>query len=293
MVSKWLVALVKEMRPKQWVKNGFVFAALIFDRQLTNIPAFLCTLTGFLIFCLLSGAVYIINDLADLDADRKHPTKRNRPLASGELPLSVARVVVALILLIAFPIAFYLSPAFFAIALTYFLLNLAYSFWLKHVPLLDVMVLASFYVIRVAAGVVLIDVARFSPWLYVFTTFLALFLGIGKRRAELSLLAEGANSHRKVYDGYTLPLLDQLIVIVSGITIVTYSLYTFSAPNLPDNHAMMLTIPFVIYGIFRYLYLIQVEKQGGAPEEVLLTDRQLQVTLVLFGLVILLIFYIF
>ena len=140
---------------------------------------------------------------------------------------------------------------------------------------------------------VLIEVSRFSPWLYVFTTFLALYLGIGKRRAELVLLAEGANSHRKVLEGYTLPLLDQMIIIVSSSAIITYSLYTFSAPNLPENHTMMLTIPFVIYGIFRYLYLLQVKNVGGAPEEVLFTDRPLQATIVLYGITILIIFYLF
>jgi hypothetical protein len=155
------------------------------------------------------------------------------------------------------------------------------------------MILASFYVLRVAAGVTLIEVNRFSPWLYVFTTFLALFLGIGKRRAELSLLADGANSHRKALEGYTLPLLDQFILIVCSGTIITYSLYTFSAPNLPENHSMMLTIPFVIYGIFRYLYLLQVKQSGGEPEEVLFKDRPLQATILLFGLAVLVIFYLF
>src|SRR4030065_1181468 len=153
------------------------------------------------------------------------------------------------------------------------------------------MILASFYVLRVGAGVSLIVVNRFSPWLYVFTTFLALYLGIGKRRAELHLLAEEANSHRNAREGYTLPLLDQLILIVSSSTIITTRLYTFSAPHLPENHSMMLTIPFVIYGIFRYLYLVQVEHCGGEPEEVLLTDRPLQATIILWGLAILVIFY--
>ncbi|MBN2149348.1 MAG: UbiA prenyltransferase family protein, partial [Anaerolineales bacterium] len=186
----------------------------------------------------------------------------------------------------------WLSVPFALIGLTYLLLNLAYSRWLKHVPILDVIILAAFYVLRTGAGVVLIEVARFSPWLYVFTTFIALYLGVGKRRAELSLLAEDANMHRKVLEGYTLPLLDQLIIIVSACAIITYSLYTFSAPNLPENHSMMLTIPFVIYGIFRYLYLLQVGNCGGAPEEVLFTDRPLQVAIVLWGLSILLIFYV-
>jgi 4-hydroxybenzoate polyprenyltransferase len=286
-----LLALLKTMRPKQWPKNGFVFAALIFDKQLTDPLAFSRTLLGFVLFCLVSSAVYIINDLTDVEADRQHPTKRKRPIPSGQLSPAVASGAVVLILVIAFPLAYLLSPLFALIILIYFLLNLAYSFWIKHIPILDVMVLASFYVLRVGAGVVLIQVARFSPWLYVFTIFLALYLGVGKRRAELTLLAEGANAHRKVLEGYNIPLLDQLITIVSSATIFTYSLYTFSAVNLPDNHAMMLTIPFVIYGIFRYLYLIQIEQSGGAPEEVLFSDRPLQLTLLLWGLAVLIIFY--
>ncbi len=160
-------------------------------------------------------------------------------------------------------------------------------------PLLDVMIIASGFVLRIASGVALINVERFSPWLYVVTTLLALYLGFGKRRAELNLLASGAGEHRKVLEGYSLPLLDQLITIVSATTIVAYSLYTFSAPNLPANHTMMLTIPFALYGIFRYLYLIQVKNYGGAPEEMLLTDRPLQIAIALWGISILLIFYIF
>jgi hypothetical protein len=157
----------------------------------------------------------------------------------------------------------------------------------------DVLIIAAGFVLRVAAGVMLIQVERFSPWLYVVTTLLALYLGFGKRRAELALLAEGAYSHRKVLDGYTIPFLDQLITIVSSTTVVAYSLYTFSAPNLPVNHTMMLTIPFALYGIFRYLYLIQVKNYGGAPEEMLFSDRPLQISILLWGLSILAIFYIF
>ena len=292
MSARTWYALFKTMRPKQWVKNAIVFAGLFFDRQLFEPRAFLSTLAGFILFCLLSSLVYIINDLSDVQADRLHPLKRHRPLAAGELPVRVAQAAMLGLLLIIFPLAYLLSPVFCSVALLYFLLNLGYSRWFKHMPILDVLVLASFYLIRVGAGVVLIQVTYFSPWLYVFTTFLALFLGVGKRRAELNLLAEGANSHRKVLEGYTLPLLDQLITIVSTLTVVTYSLYTFSAHNLPENHAMMLTIPFVIYGIFRYLYLVQARQSGGAPEDVLFTDRSLQITLLMWGLAVLLIFYI-
>jgi 4-hydroxybenzoate polyprenyltransferase len=286
-----LLALLKTMRIKQWPKNGLIFAALIFDRQLLVPAAFLHAVGGFFLFCLLSSAVYIINDVLDVDADRNHPTKRQRPIPSGELPLSFARQAVAVILLVVLPLAYLLSVDFAIFVLSYFLLSLAYSVKIKEVPILDVFALASFYVLRVAAGVVLIDVARFSPWLYVFTTFLSLFLGIGKRRAEMKLLAESANTHRKVLQGYSIPLLDQMIMIVVTVTIVTYSLYTFSAPNLPVNHAMMLTIPFVIYGVFRYLYLIQIENSGGAPEDILFTDHPLQVSIFLWGLAVVIVLY--
>jgi 4-hydroxybenzoate polyprenyltransferase len=287
----WLKPLLKTMRPRQWVKNGLLFIPLIFDKQLTNWPALVRIIVGFVLFCLLSSIIYIINDLVDLDADRNHPQKRHRPIPSGLLKVSAARKAGIVLTLIVFIPATLLSLNYALIGLAYLVLNLVYSAWLKHAPILDVMILASFYVLRVGAGVSLIVVTRFSPWLYVFTTFLALYLGIGKRRAELNLLAEEANSHRKSLEGYTLPLLDQLILIVSSSAIITYSLYTFSAPNLPLNHTMMLTIPFVIYGIFRYLYLLQVKHYGGEPEEVLLSDRPLQATIFLWVLAIVIIFY--
>lgn len=286
-----LLPLLKTMRPKQWTKNGFLFAAIVFDKQLTVPLSLFHTVIGFVLFCLLSSTVYIINDLADVEADRRHPKKRFRPIPAGELPIPVARAAAVVLILLVFPSAYLLSPRFAVIAGLYLLINLAYSFRIKHIPILDVLVLASLYVLRVGAGVVLIQVARFSPWLYVFTTFLALYLGFGKRRAELNLLSNGDISQRKVLEGYTLPLLDQLITIVSNLTIITYSLYTFSAENLPNNHLMMLTIPFLIYIIFRYLYLLQVEHSGEAPEEVLLTDRPIQLTLITWGLTVLGIFY--
>ena len=287
-----LRALLKTMRPKQWAKNIFIFAPLVFDRKLTNLDAVLHTIVGTLIFSLISSVVYIINDIADVEADRQHPTKRYRPIAAGKLSIPLAWGTAAIILLVSFPLAIWLSWQFAIICLIYFLLNLTYSKWLKHIVLLDIIVLASFYVIRVAAGVTLIEVQRFSPWIYIFTTFLALLIGTGKRRAELSEIAEGPNAQRRVLDGYTLSFLDQLITLASGMTIITYSLYTFSAPNLPENHTMMLTIPFIIYSVFRYQYLLQVENIGGAPEDVVLSDRSLQAAIVLFGLAVLIIFYI-
>lgn len=281
------------MRPKQWAKNIFIFAPLIFDRKLTNMEAVVNTVVGAMIFSLIASVVYIINDIADVEADRKHPTKRNRPIAAGKLPISLAWAAIVVLLFVCFPLAYALSWQFAIICLIYFLLNLAYSKWLKHIVLLDIIVLASFYVIRVTAGVVLIEVERFSPWIYIFTTFLALLIGTGKRRAELSELAANANAHRRVLEGYTLSFLDQLITLASGMTIITYGLYTFSAPNLPENHAMMLTIPFILYSVFRYQYLLQVKNTGGAPEEIVLSDRPLQAAIVLFGFAVLIIFYIF
>ncbi|MFN7036286.1 MAG: decaprenyl-phosphate phosphoribosyltransferase [Bellilinea sp.] len=287
-----LSALIKSMRPRQWSKNVFVLAAVVFDKKLLNPEAVSKSLAGMILFCLISSSVYLINDILDVESDRNHPQKRNRPIASGKLPIPIAAMAAIGIIVVTIPVSFLISTTFGWIALIYFLVNLAYSTRLKHIPLIDVLIIAAGFVLRVAAGVSLIDVERFSPWLYVVTTLLALYIGFGKRRAELTLLQNNANNHRRVLDGYNLTLLDQLITIVSGTTIVAYSLYTFSAPNLPDNHSMMLTIPFVIYGIFRYLYLIQVEQAGGAPEDIVLTDKPLQATIFLWGLSVLFVFYI-
>lgn len=284
-------ALIKTMRLRQWTKNGFVFFALIFDKQLFHIEAFTKTLEGFFLFCLTSSAVYLLNDIADVDADRQHPEKKNRPIASGKLPLNVAWSAAIFLVLLALPTAYFLAPALAVILALYLAINILYSRWLKHVPVLDVMIISAGFVLRVAAGLALITVERFSPWLYVITTLFSLYIGLGKRRAEMTLLSQGAGSHRKVLDGYTIPLLDQYITIVSGTTIVTYSLYTFTAPNLPANHSMMLTIPFVVYGIFRYLQLIQTGHAAGAPDEVALKDRPLQVTVLLWGLAVIAVFY--
>lgn len=272
------------MRPRQWIKNGLIFAALVFDQQLFDLNPLLRTVAGFILLCLGASAVYLINDIADLEQDRKHPIKRHRPLPAGLLSINTARIAAGLLFILAPGIGFALNTSFGAILLSYMTLNLFYSFWLKHIPIIDVLVLSTGFVLRVALGVTLITVQRFSPWLYMCTTLLALFIGFGKRRAEMVLLASEANSHRRVLDGYTIPLLDQIIVIVSGTTIVAYSLYTFSAENLPDDNSMMLTIPFVLYGIFRYLYLIHVENAGGAPEDLVLTDIPLMATFVFWGL---------
>ncbi len=284
-------ALLKTMRPRQWVKNVIVFFALVFDKQLFQLEPALRTLAGFALFSLISSAVYIFNDIGDIKADRQHPEKKHRPLPAGELPVGVARVFGIFLVAAVLPSAWLLTPAFAAVLAVYFLMMLAYTSRLKHIPILDVMILAAGFVLRVHSGVTLIAVERFSPWLYVITTLGALYLGFGKRRAELTLLEDGASSHRKVLDGYTIPLLDQYITIVSSTTILAYSLYTFTATNLPDNNTMMLTIPFVIYAIFRYLYLVQVSHITGSPEEVVLTDRPLQIAIALWGIVVMAVFY--
>ncbi len=283
--------LLRAVRPKQWIKNGIIFSALVFDQQLFKVGPLLRTIGGFVLLCMAASAVYLINDLADLEQDRQHPTKRLRPLASGALSMAVGRAAAIILGVGSLGLGFALGPGFGLILLTYLGTNLLYSFYLKHIPIIDVLVLASGFVLRVAAGVVLITVQRFSPWMYVCVTLLALFIGLGKRRAEMVLLADSANSHRRVLDGYTLPYIDHLLTIVSSTTIVAYSLYTFSADNLPANHLMMLTIPFVIYGIFRYLYLIHVEGEGGAPEDLLLRDRSLMATAALWAISVVVVLY--
>ncbi len=276
-------ALLKTMRPKQWVKNGFIFAALVFDVKFFDLTYLWHSILGFLLFSLVSGVVYTMNDLVDIEKDRAHPKKRHRPLPAGDLSPRVAQVAVVVIAIGALLLATWLSNAFALILGGYLLLQIAYSFVLKNVVLLDVMTIAGGFVLRVAAGVPLVDAERFSPWLYICTTLLALFLALGKRRGELVLLGEEAGNHRESLNHYTIPLVDQLISLVTSSTIVAYALYTFSAPNLPATHAMMLTIPFVIYGLFRYLYLVHAEGITLAPDEVLLTDHPLQIDIVLWG----------
>lgn len=287
-----LKAIIKTMRPRQWPKNVFIFGALIFDKRLFVLEPFLRTIAGFFLFCLISSAVYLFNDVADVEADRNHPEKKFRPIASGQLPVNVALVTALLLTIVVLALACLLSPWFALVLGVYFVNNVLYSRWLKHIPILDVLILSSGFVLRVVAGVILIyPVERFSPWMYMITVMFSLYLVLGKRRAELNMLAQGAGAHRKVLEGYTLPLLDQYITIVSGMTIMVYSLYTTSAPSMPANHTMMLTIPFVVYGIFRYLQLIQTGHAAGAPDEVALKDRPLQVTALLWGLAVIAIFY--
>ncbi len=279
------------MRPKQWIKNVFVFAPLVFDVKLIDPTYLLRTIAGFVLLCLVSGTVYLINDLVDVEKDRQHPRKRQRPIASGQLPAAVAVLAAVLIPLVSLPASLALDPIFGLILLIYLVLQIGYSLLLKNLVIIDVLVIAAGFVLRVAAGIPLVDAERFSPWMYVCMALLALFIGFNKRRHELTLLRENANVHRESLQEYSLPLLDQIITIIVGATLVSYAFYTFSAPNLPPNHTMMLTNVFVLYAIFRYLYLVHVKGLGGEPEEIVLRDRPLQVAVLLWGMAVVLIMY--
>ena len=284
--------LLQTMRPKQWAKNIFIFGALVFDKKLFDPVYFFRTLAAFAMFCLISSTVYIINDLGDIEKDRQHPTKKNRPLAAGRLKPSVAMGAVAGMLVVLLPLAFALQPEFGIIVLAYLVNNLLYTYWLKNVVIVDVLSIAAGFVMRVAAGVAVIPTERFSPWMYVCMTLLALFIGFGKRRHELALLAGDANNHRRVLDEYSLRFLDEMMGVVTASTVMAYAIYTFSAEGLPSNHSMMLTVPFVLYAIFRYLYLVHVRGEGGAPEEVLLGDLPFLIDVVLWGVLVVILLYV-
>jgi len=279
------------MRPKQWAKNIFIFAPLVFDQKLFH-PTYLArTVAGFVLLCLISGAVYLMNDLVDAEKDRQHPRKRNRPIASGRLSPRLALAAAVLIPLVGLPLGFLLDPLFGGILLGYLALQVAYSFVLKNAVIIDALAVAAGFVLRVAAGIPLVEAERFSPWIYTCMGLLALFISFSKRRHELTLLGENANGHRESLGEYNVLLLDQFILIVTAATLVAYTFYTFSAPNLPPNHMMMLTVPFVLYAVFRYMYLVYVKGLGGEPEEIVLRDRPLQVGVLLWGLAVILIMY--
>lgn len=283
-------AYILALRPKQWTKNVLVFAALVFSHNLTDAMAFLEVVIAFFCFCIASSSVYLLNDLRDRESDRLHPVKRFRPIAAGQVAVTHAWTLAAVLAIVALGVGFIITPYFSALLLGYMLLNVAYSLFLKHEVILDVFSISAGFVLRAAGGAVVLAVP-ISPWLYVCTVVLALFVGFGKRRNEIELLQEGAGGHRKNLDDYSAPLLDQFIVVTAGATVMAYSLYTVVAENLPENHLMMSTIPFVLYGIFRYLYLVHQKQEGGAPEQVILSDRPLLGAVMLWGLTSVVILY--
>jgi 4-hydroxybenzoate polyprenyltransferase len=280
--------LLTAMRPRQWTKNLLIFLALFLSVneswQVTDLAEASRLMgvvsLGFLLFCLLSASEYLINDLLDIEKDRLHPTKRLRPLAAGNLSPTFALGSATVMAASSLAFAYLISPPFALVCLAYFTMMLAYSFVLKRIVIIDVFTIAVGFVLRAVAGAVIISVP-ISPWLYICTVLGALFLGFSKRRAELVLLSEDASNHRSSLDNYSQGLLDQMIAVVAPSAVIAYSFYTFTATNLPANHSMMLTIPFALYGVFRYLYLIHNKNQGGSPEEVLLTDYPLIINIVL------------
>lgn len=284
--------LLKTMRPQQWTKNVIVYAALVFDGKLFDLPLLLLTTVVFICFCMASSSVYIMNDLADIEKDRLHPRKRRRPLPSGTLRPGVALAAALVLAAVALTVTFTLSPWVGVVTLVYLLQNVAYSFYLKNIAIIDVMVLSLGFLLRAVAGAVVVQVTNFSPWLYVCVTLLALFLGFGKRRHEISLLEDGAGNHRTSLLDYNLPMLDAIISMVVTSTFIAYTLYGIEAPTaLAKDGRMLLTTPFVFYFIARYLYLIHVKKLGGAPDELLVQDRALLINSALWALSVVVLIY--
>ena len=271
-----LVELLKSIRPQQWLKNLFIFAPLIFSENIFNRSMFLQSLLAFAVFCLLSGALYILNDLKDIEEDRLHPIKSKRPLAAGELKKRQAIAAFVILSFISLLFASLVNEEFLWVCLVYYFLQIAYSFALKHVVILDVFIVASGFFLRVIAGAVAIQV-QISPWLLICTTLLALFLALSKRRHEILLLDEEAVNHRPILKEYSPYLLDQMISVVTASTVIAYCLYTISGETIEKfgTNKLILTIPFVLYGIFRYLYLIHQKAEGGTPETLILKDRPL------------------
>jgi len=287
-----LSGLLASLRPSQWTKNLIIFAGVLFGQRLTDVSAVLAAAGAFVIFCLLSGVVYLINDVMDREADRRHPIKKARPIASGALPVRAALTAAGLIAAGALVSALALRPEFGLVALLYVVLLGLYSWRLKHVVIIDVLTIAVGFVLRAVAGAVVIPVAV-SVWLYLLTILLALFLALAKRRHELVLLADGATGHRRILQEYSPYLLDQMISVVTASTLVAYAIYTVSPETTAkfQTHWLGLTLPFPLYGIFRYLYLVHQKDGGGSPSDMLLTDRPLLICVALWAAVVALIIY--
>ena len=290
-----LAGLLRTMRPRQWTKNSLIFAGIFFDAQVFVPASLLRVSISFALLCLISSAVYIINDLVDIESDRQHPRKRYRPLPAGQLPIPLARIAAVVIPLFAVGAAWLYSQTFALILVVYLILQIFYSFYLKHIVIVDILAVTAGFILRVAAGAIVISVTAFSPWLYALTALLSLFLIIGKRRQELMQLDENAVNVRPIYREYNLPLLDDMLRLVMTSTLIAYVLYAIEAPsetvinvnpNLP-----LITVPFVLYGLFRYLYLMRVKGEGSAPDEVLLRDRPLQLAIFSWALTFAIILY--
>jgi 4-hydroxybenzoate polyprenyltransferase len=285
------MAVLLSLRPRQWVKNLFVFAGLIFSQSLFT-PLVWPAIAAFVIFCALSGAIYVFNDLADVEKDRLHPTKRRRPIASGALSIRAATTIGVLTLVGSLVAAYALSARFGVVATVYAALLTAYSLWLKHVVILDVLTVAIGFVLRAVAGAAAIGV-EISGWLVICTILVALFLALGKRRHEYLTLHGDAAAHRPILAEYSESFLDQMVAVVTASTVTAYALYTMSPDTVAKFHTrwLPLTLPFVLYGVFRYLYLLYRRELGGNPSDLLLSDRALLINTVLWMVALLVIIY--
>ena len=280
-----LKELIISMRPKQWYKNLVLFIAIVFSHNLFDFSLWFNVISAFIIFCMLSGGDYVINDILDIERDKKHPTKRKRPIASGRLKKSHAILFASLLIIIALSGSYLINSLFFIVSIMFFSLHNAYTLFLKHIIIVDVLIISTNFVIRTIAGCLAINLFA-SSWLIVCAFLLALFLALGKRRHELVLLGEEAKGHRKILQDYSTEMLDQMIGITSGALIISYSLYTF----LTNNNYMMLTIPFVVYGLFRYLFLVHAKNFGGETE-LIFKDKGMLVCMVLWAVSVVLILY--
>ena len=277
-------AVVQQLRLRQWTKNMVVYAGVVFSHHFTQGRELLRATEGFLAFCLLASSVYVLNDLQDRERDRLHPKKKFRPIPSGRLPLPAARVMVVLLLAAAVALAWPLGRGFLTVAGVYYVLNLAYSLGVKRVVLVDVMIIALGFVLRAVAGVTAITVSEeISPWLLICTLFLALFLAVCKRRQERVMLADQAGGHRATLVEYPTELVDQLIPVVTASTVIAYAIYTVNPATVSKfgTDRLVYTVPFVIYGVFRYLYLVYRHHRGGSPTEILLSDAPTLVNVLL------------
>jgi 4-hydroxybenzoate polyprenyltransferase len=280
------------MRPKQWVKNSFIFAALIFSQNVFNPRLLLISIGAFVTFCFISGGVYLLNDLLDIEMDKKHPRKSLRPLASGRLSPLIVKFVFIVLLAVSLTGSFLINLSFGIIALGYLVVQIAYSAFLKNVVIMDVFSIATGFFLRVLAGAKAIEVP-ISSWLLICTIFISLFLALGKRRHEILLLSGDAGNHRKVLDEYRFTLLDQMVTVATTGTVISYSLYTLSQETIRkfNTEDLWFTIPIVLYGIFRYLYLLYRKEEGGDPELLLFEDKPLFASVVLYIIVVGIILY--
>lgn len=273
---------LRALRPHQWIKNGFVFAALVFARRLTDTDAGLRSLVAFAAFCAVASAIYLINDVVDLERDRVHPEKRRRPIASGAVSVRWALGAAVLLAPLGLGAAFSLNGATGAVLAIYCVLNLAYTLRLKNVVLLDVFIIALGFLLRVTSGAFAIEVA-ISPWLLICTFFIALFMAFCKRRHELESLGDAAASHRGILAHYSTPFLDKMVSALASMTVMSYALYTID-PRVIERlgtDALVATVPIVLFGVFRYLYLVHIRQMGGSPTEIVLTDRGMQFVILL------------